>query len=113
MNKLIKIQLLGLLLSLITACGSVPIQEQPNTAEYAPILVPSQSSEPYTAGGLFSAQVGMNLYIDRRAYRAGDIITVSLNERTVSSKSAETKIEKDANVNFGADTVLGLSLIHI
>ena len=49
----------------------------------------------------------MNLYNDRRAYRAGDIITVSLNERTVSSKSAETKIEKDANVNFGADTVLG------
>ena len=107
MNKLIKIQLMCLLLSLITACGLVPIQEQPDTAEYAPILVPSQSSEPFAAGGLFSAQVGMNLYNDRRAYRAGDIITVSLNERTVSSKSAETKIEKDANVNFGADTVLG------
>ena len=107
MNKLIKIQLMGLLLLLITACGSVPIQEQPDTAEYAPILVPSQSSEPFATGGLFSAQVGMNLYNDRRAYRAGDIITVSLNERTVSSKSAETKIEKDANVNFGADTVLG------
>ncbi|MAV75710.1 MAG: flagellar basal body L-ring protein FlgH [Cellvibrionales bacterium] len=107
MSKLIKIQLMGLLLLLITACGSVPIQEQPDTAEYAPILVPSQSSEPFDAGGLFSAQVGINLYNDRRAYRAGDIITVSLNERTVSSKSAETKIEKDANVNFGADTVLG------
>ena len=59
MNKLIKIQLMGLLLLLITACGSVPIQEQPDTAEYAPILVPSQSSEPFAAGGLFSAQVGM------------------------------------------------------
>ena len=107
MNKLIKIQLMSLLLALMTACGSVPIQEQPDTAEYAPVLVPSQSPEPFSAGGLFSAQVGMNLYNDRRAYRAGDIITVSLNERTVSSKSAETKIEKDSNVNFGADTVLG------
>ena len=47
---------MSLLLSLITACGSVPIQEQPDTAEYAPILVPSQSSEPFAAGGfIFSA----------------------------------------------------------
>ncbi len=106
-NKLIKVQLVILLSVLVTACGSMPMQEQPDTAEYAPILAPSQSSEPFSAGGLFSAQVGMDLYNDRRAYRAGDIITVSLNERTVSSKSAETKIEKDSDVNFGADTLLG------
>ena len=78
----------------------MPHAEKPDTAEFAPVEVSSKSQKPLSAGSLFSAEVGVNLYDDRRAYRAGDIITVTLNERTVSSKSAETKIDKDGKVDF-------------
>lgn len=91
----------------LVGCTAFVPAEQPDTAEFAPVLVPSQSAQPISAGSLFKTEVGVNLYDDRRAYRAGDIITVTLNERTVSSKSAETKIDKSADVSFGEDTILG------
>ena len=99
--------LVALMLSLLSACATLVPTEQPNAPEFAPILVPSPSAEPISAGSLFKTEVGVNLYDDRRAYRAGDIITVTLNERTVSSKSAETKIDKSADVTFGDDNILG------
>ncbi len=89
------------------ACATFEPVEQPDAAEYAPVLVPSPSAQPISAGSLFKTEVGVNLYDDRRAYRVGDIITVTLNERTVSSKSAETTIDKDADVSFGEDNILG------
>lgn len=92
----------------LAACASTPnVVEKPDTEEYAPIQQLSQSSKPYSKGGLLSEKAGLNLFDDRRAYRAGDIITVILNERTISSKSTETKIDKDSKVEFGADSILG------
>ena len=83
----------------LVACASTPnVVEKPDTEEYAPIQQLSQSSKPYSKGGLLSEKAGLNLFDDRRAYRAGDIITVILNERTISSKSTETKIDKDSKV---------------
>ncbi|MDA8963050.1 flagellar basal body L-ring protein FlgH [Pseudomonadales bacterium] len=100
-------QLALVALLLLSGCAVSPLSEKPDTAEFAPVAVPSKSSLPLSTGSLFSDEVGVNLYDDRRAYRAGDIITVTLNERTVSSKSAETKIDKDGKVDFGEDTILG------
>ena len=92
------------------ACATITPPEQPDAPEFAPVLVPSPSAQPISAGSLFKSEVGVNLYDDRRAYRAGDIITVTLNERTVSSKSAETSIAKDADVTFGEDNILGRTI---
>jgi len=103
--KLFQLALTSVLL--LSGCAINPLSEKPDTAEFAPVTVASKSSLPLSAGSLFSDEVGVNLYDDRRAYRAGDIITVTLNERTVSSKSAETKIDKDGKVDFGEDTILG------
>ncbi len=103
--KLVQLALTSVLL--LSGCAIKPLSEKPDTAEFAPVTVASKSSLPLSAGSLFSDEVGVNLYDDRRAYREGDIITVTLNERTVSSKSAETKIDKDGKVDFGEDTILG------
>ena len=103
--KLFQLALTSVLL--LSGCAIKPLSEKPDTAEFAPVTVASKSSLPLSAGSLFSDEVGVNLYDDRRAYREGDIITVTLNERTVSSKSAETKIDKDGKVDFGEDTILG------
>jgi len=103
--KLVQLALTSVLL--LSGCAIKPLSEKPDTAEFAPVTVASKSSLPLSAGSLFSDEVGINLYDDRRAYREGDIIMVTLNERTVSSKSAETKIDKDGKVDFGEDTILG------
>ena len=102
-----QLQWLAISMLLLGGCAVVPHAEKPDTAEFAPVEVSTKSKQPLSAGSLFSAEVGVNLYDDRRAYRAGDIITVTLNERTVSSKSAETKIDKDGKVDFGEDSILG------
>ena len=40
------------------------------------------------------------LFADKRAYRVGDILTVSLDERTQSSKSADSALDRSSKVNM-------------
>ena len=69
------IQLVAISMLLLAGCAVVPQAEKPDTPEFAPVSVPSKSNQPLSAGSLFRPAVGVNLYDDRRAYRAGDIIT--------------------------------------
>ncbi len=98
---------LPLLLLGAQACTVLEPEPVPDDPEYAPVLVPSPSAQPISPGSLFKTEVGVNLYDDRRAYRVGDIITINLDERTISSKSSESSVEKDATVDFGEDSILG------
>jgi len=96
------------LILLIAACTSYPLKDvQPDDPAYAPVTVMGNTPQQISQGSLFRTAENMNLFEDRRGYRVGDIITVLLNERTVSSKSAETSIEKSAGVSIGEDTLLG------
>jgi len=52
-------------------------------------------------GSLYSDSYMFTLYEDRRAYRIGDILTVELNERTQSSKSADSSLSKDTDMEIG------------
>jgi len=58
-------------------------------------------------GSLFSANYGMALFQDRRAFRLGDILTVELDEQTRSSKKAGTSYGKDSNVGIGVPLIAG------
>lgn len=96
------------LAAVLQACASYPLHdEQPDDPKYAPVKTLVNIPRPVSQGSLYQTVAAMSLYEDRRAYRIGDIITVSLNERTVSSKSAETTVAKDSDVNFGENTILG------
>ncbi|MCQ8877513.1 flagellar basal body L-ring protein FlgH [Pseudoalteromonas shioyasakiensis] len=53
----------------------------------------------YEDGSLYSDSYMFSLYSDKRAYRVGDILTVVLNERTQSSKSADANLDKDTDVD--------------
>ena len=91
----------------LTGCDTLLVKEQPDDPAFAPVVVEQKKSRPLSVGSLYHPRPALSLFGDRRAYKVGDIITVQLNERTVSSKSAETSIEKDADVSFGEDTILG------
>lgn len=59
------------------------------------------------SGSLYSRSQSMTLFQDRRAYRVGDILTVTLQEETNASKKSDTSTGKSSGVSVSAPNVGG------
>lgn len=81
-----------------------PKRAEPNYQPTYPLLAPPPAP---AAGALYQTGYGVNLYDDRRATRAGDIVTIILQEKTKSSKSAATNMSKGSSTALPEPTVLG------
>ncbi|KLV06606.1 flagellar basal body L-ring protein [Photobacterium aquae] len=95
---------LAMLLSGCIAPVSEIVDSQPEEHE-VDMAFPAYKVDP--DGSLFSANYGMALFQDRRAFRIGDILTVELNEQTRSSKQAGTSFGKTSSVGVSAPTLAG------
>lgn len=74
---------------------------------YAP-TIPSTANMPQRSeGSLYQEAYGLALFDDRKALHVGDIITITLSERTVSRKSSGVSVKKDNQTNFNAGPLLG------
>ncbi len=73
-------------------------------AAIQPVVV--QAAAP-TAGAIYAAGPGLNLYGDRRAREVGDLLTITLVENTMATTSATTAISKQSSVDVGTPTVFG------
>jgi len=82
-------------------------QPQMDDPIFAPKYPTMKVPIPNSNGSLFAANGYVSLFDDAVARRVGDIITVRLNERTVSKKSAITKITKDTDNTVAEPIVLG------
>lgn len=92
-------------LSLIACNAHNPVK--PGDPAYAPVMsLPSATPKPQ-AGSLFLAGNGMELFNDRKANRVGDVITIVLDERTVSQKTNNVSVKKESDASFNAGPVLG------
>lgn len=58
-------------------------------------------------GGVFSAETPWSLVSDSRAFRAGDVLTVVLEETTQARKSADTTFGKQSSVAVSPSVVAG------
>ncbi len=76
---------------------------------YAPTISAAQAMPQRTDGSLYQDSYGLSLFGDRKAHFVGDIITIRLSEKTVSTKSSKVDVSKDNSTSFnsGADTLLG------
>lgn len=90
----------------LAGCSSLnnPKPGDPRYAPVAPVVQPSTSS---SAGSIYASGTGVSLWEDKRARRIGDIITVFLDEKTISSKKNKTEIDKEDKLNMGVTDVLG------
>ncbi|MGR5167211.1 flagellar basal body L-ring protein FlgH [Vibrio astriarenae] len=79
------------------------IPPSPDDAAYAPPELNYEVTR-VSKGSLYTGATAMTLFQDRRAYRVGDVLTVVLDERTESDKSASTQFGKDSSVDFTAPT---------
>ncbi|MCG8276466.1 flagellar basal body L-ring protein FlgH [Stenotrophomonas sp. NLF4-10] len=80
------------------------IRPYPALAPMQPLVAPM--AEP-SAGAIYAAGPGLNLYGDRRARDVGDLLTITLVESTTASTSASTAISKDSSIGIGSPTLFG------
>ncbi len=69
-----------------------------------PIVAPTAAP---TAGAIYAAGPGLNLYGDRRARDVGDLLTITLIENTTATTSATTAVKKESKVDMGTPTLFG------
>ncbi|AYC32511.1 flagellar basal body L-ring protein FlgH [Pseudomonas cavernae] len=105
MNRVALLPLLGVVL--LAGCVAPP--PKANDPYYAPVLPRTPLPAAQNNGAIYQAGFDNNLYGDRKAYRVGDIITITLNERTQASKNANSQLQKDSNANIGLTSLFGVT----
>lgn len=90
--------------------GCVAPAPKPDDPYYSPVLPRTPLAAAQNNGSIYQAGFETNLYDDRKAYRVGDIITVTLNERTQASKNANSQLQKNSDTEIGVPTILGMTV---
>lgn len=98
------------LLGSVLLVGCVAPQAKPDDPYYAPVLPRTPLPAAQTNGAIYQAGFETNFFDDRKAYRVGDIITITLNERTQASKNANSQVQKDSAVDIGVPNILGMAI---
>ncbi|OYT95727.1 MAG: flagellar basal body L-ring protein [Pseudomonas sp. PGPPP3] len=95
------------LFSALALNGCVAPAAKPNDPYFSPVLPRTPLPAAQNNGAIYQPGFGNNLYDDRKAYRVGDIITITLNERTQASKKANSQIAKDSTAKMGLTSLFG------
>lgn len=98
--------LCGTVMLLLGACASQP-RTAPDDPHFAPVMAPAPQPLAGSNGSLFQTSGAMDLFSDRKATRVGDIITIMLDEATVSQKSSNVGISKESDVTVPEASFLG------
>ena len=96
-----------LLMSAAVLGGCVAPAPKPDDPYYAPVLPRTPLPAAQNNGAIYQAGFETYLYDDRKAYRVGDIITITLNESTQASKNASSSISKDSSANIALGSLFG------
>ena len=105
-----KTTLTGFMALLLSGCASVAqMPVRPGPSDDAPsVALPTQRMG--RSGGVFNTDSALLLTSDSRAFRVGDVVTVTLQETTQASKKAGTTFSKGSSVSLSPLTLAGKSL---
>jgi len=95
------------LLGAVVLSGCMAPPAKPNDPYYAPVLPRTPLPPEQNNGAIYQAGFANNYYGDRKAHRVGDMITITLNERTQASKNASSQLDKDSSANIGLTSLFG------
>ncbi|EZP30671.1 flagellar basal body L-ring protein FlgH [Pseudomonas putida] len=107
MKRFVSVLALG---GVVSLAGCVAPTPKPNDPYYAPVLPRTPLPAAANNGSIYQAGFEQNLYSDRKAFRVGDIITITLNERTQASKNANSQMDKNSDNSIGLTSLFGSSL---
>lgn len=85
------------LLAATTACAAP--YERPS-AEFAPSYAPQPVQPAQPTGGIYQPGRFASLVEDNRARRVGDVLTISLVEKTQATKSASSNTKRDSSLSI-------------
>jgi flagellar L-ring protein precursor FlgH len=95
---------------LLAGCASVAVPPmRPGPIDDVPPLARA-AQRSGVGGGVFNAASTLSLTSDSRAFRVGDVVTITLQETTQASKRAGTSFSKGSSASIAPLTVLGKSL---
>lgn len=92
-------------------CACSVIGPQRGEPEYAPVPPPA-SPIATSAGAIFPYGQNLTLFEDVTARRQGDLLTIVLVERTDATKSADTSLSRDTDINIPAPVILGVPVTN-
>ena len=107
MNRFVSVLALS---GVVSLAGCVAPTPKPNDPYYAPVLPRTPLPAAANNGSIYQAGFEQNLYSDRKAFRVGDIITITLNERTQASKNANSNLQKDSSGTLGVPNLFGMAV---
>lgn len=87
------------------ACVQVTAGVKPG--DFAPALPPAPPPPVQDGGAIYQVGYDVSLFADPKARRVGDVITITLTERTAASKSASTDTSKETSIDTGNPTIFG------
>ncbi len=95
-----------LLVGLAGGCAQTRIVVQPDP-QYAPVDLNAMEFKPEPNGSIFQTGRSIRLFEDNKAFRIGDVLSVTLMESTNASKSAATNTDKDDEIDISASAIFG------
>jgi len=101
-----KLSVSVLTMLLLSACASSRVEVQPDPM-FAPIDMKAERFRPVNNGSIYQQGRAVRLFEDSKAFRIGDLLSITLAESTNASKSAATNTAKDDDVSIGAGTIIG------
>ena len=117
---LIGFAVITLLLANLSGCAG-PRQTLPPVAETAPVKSPQTieavslpraefNGSLYASNGSLYASRSMfnDFFIDTKARKIGDIVTVKISESSKATNSADTKTGRDSSLEAGIETLFGI-----
>ncbi len=106
-----KLVLSACLLAILNACSTTRLEVVPDP-QYAPVDMKAAHFQPVNNGSIFQVGRSVRLFEDNKAFRIGDLLSITLSESTNASKSAATTTGKDDEISLSADTILGTLPTH-
>jgi len=92
---------------ILQGCASTRMVVKPDPM-YAPVSIQEMKHTPPTNGSIFQADRAVRLFEDNKAFRVGDILSVTLSESTTAKKAAATNTSKQDDLSTNsAGTILG------
>jgi len=108
MKRISRLISVMMLIGLAGGCSQTRIVVQPDP-QYAPVDLNAMEFKPEPNGSIFQTGRSVRLFEDNKAFRIGDVLSVTLMESTNASKSAETNTDKDDEVDINVSSIFGSS----
>lgn len=102
--SLLKLGIYSVILSTLIGCETLPKRDPAFAPVQAVDLRPPQQNN----GAIYQSGYDMRLFEDHTAKRVGDILTVTLDEKTQAKKKADLDAAKDNSISVTAPNVAGI-----